>query len=101
MKTLLELADDYAKAYFMGRGDEQKSLLQAAIKRAEVAAMPWEQRCELCGYLHGHSIGCTNNPVDIALRCQQMPLTLSMKDQLRDEYRSGLDSPDNTPEEEE
>lgn len=24
-------------------------------------------RCELCGYQHGHAIGCTNNPVDMAL----------------------------------
>jgi hypothetical protein len=24
-------------------------------------------RCELCGYQHGHAIGCANNPVDIAL----------------------------------
>lgn len=25
------------------------------------------QRCSLCNYQHGHSIGCENNPVDIAL----------------------------------
>ena len=25
------------------------------------------QRCPLCNYQHGHSIGCENNPVDIAL----------------------------------
>lgn len=25
-------------------------------------------RCELCNYQHGHSIGCDNNPVDIALK---------------------------------
>jgi hypothetical protein len=25
------------------------------------------QRCPLCNYQHGHAIGCTNNPVDIAL----------------------------------
>jgi hypothetical protein len=25
-------------------------------------------RCELCGYQHGHAIGCANNPVDIALK---------------------------------
>ncbi len=30
-KTLLELADDYAKAYFMGRGEDARKLLQAAI----------------------------------------------------------------------
>jgi hypothetical protein len=23
--------------------------------------------CPLCGYQHGHAIGCENNPVDIAL----------------------------------
>ena len=30
-KTILELADDYAKAYFMGRGDDARKLLQATI----------------------------------------------------------------------
>lgn len=30
------------------------------------AAQP--ERCPLCSYEHGHSIGCPNNPVDIELR---------------------------------
>lgn len=25
-------------------------------------------RCDLCGYQHGHAIGCANNPVDITLK---------------------------------
>jgi hypothetical protein len=40
MKTILELADDYAKAYLMGRGEDARKLLQAAIINAEVAAIP-------------------------------------------------------------
>ena len=27
-----------------------------------------QKRCPLCRYDHGHSIGCDNNPVDIALK---------------------------------
>lgn len=34
--TILELADDYAKAYFIGRPEEARKLLQAAIMNAEV-----------------------------------------------------------------
>jgi len=36
--TLLELADQYAKEYFMGRGEDARKRLQAAIIHAEVAA---------------------------------------------------------------
>jgi len=32
------------------------------------AQEPVEQRCQLCKYEYGHSIGCENNPVDIALK---------------------------------
>ncbi len=35
-KTILEIADDYAKAYFMGRGEDARKLLQAAIIHNEV-----------------------------------------------------------------
>lgn len=27
-------------------------------------------RCPLCGYQHGHAIGCENNPLDIALKAR-------------------------------
>lgn len=37
-KTILELADDYAKAYFMGRGDDARKLLQAAIMNNDTNA---------------------------------------------------------------
>lgn len=37
----------------------------AAQKQAQE---PVEQRCQLCKYEYGHSIGCENNPVDIALK---------------------------------
>lgn len=36
--------------------------LRAAIAKAEGDA-----RCPLCGYQHGHAIGCKNNPVDKAI----------------------------------
>lgn len=36
--TILELADRYAKEYFMGRGEEAKKPLQAAIMAADTAA---------------------------------------------------------------
>jgi len=36
--TLLELADQYAKEYFMGRGEDARKRLQAAIIHSEVAA---------------------------------------------------------------
>lgn len=36
--TILELADRYAKELFMGRGDEARKQLQAAIMNAETAA---------------------------------------------------------------
>ena len=29
-------------------------------------------RCPLCNYQHGHQIGCTHNPVDIALRASPL-----------------------------
>lgn len=35
--TLLELADKYAKEYFMGRGDAARTRLQTAIINSEVA----------------------------------------------------------------
>lgn len=36
--TILELADRYAKEYFMGRQDEPRKQLQAAIMNSETAA---------------------------------------------------------------
>lgn len=41
--NLLQLADEYAKAYFMGRGDEARKRLQAAIIVAETEALKAEQ----------------------------------------------------------
>lgn len=36
--TLLELADTYARNYFMGRSDDSRKRLQAAIMTAETKA---------------------------------------------------------------
>lgn len=36
--TILELADDYAKAYFMGRPEDARKRLQAAVMNAETEA---------------------------------------------------------------
>ena len=36
--TLLQLADKYAKAYSMGRGEDARKRLQAAIMEAEINA---------------------------------------------------------------
>ena len=36
--TLLQLADRYAKAYFMGHGEDARKRLQAAIMEAETNA---------------------------------------------------------------
>jgi len=44
IKTILELADDYAKAYFMGRGEDARKLLQAAIINNETANELYFQR---------------------------------------------------------
>ena len=38
MTTILELADKYAKAYFMGNGDDARKRLHAAIINAETEA---------------------------------------------------------------
>lgn len=100
MKTLLELADDYAKAYFMGRGEEARRVLRAAIMEQDAAqhtalqkalarVTAWKEWADLAFQAH------PNLDIDI----EALPKTTS--DQLRDEYRSGLDSPDNTPEGEE
>lgn len=45
--TILELADVYAKAYFMGRGDDARKTLQAAIIRSETAAHEAEKNARL------------------------------------------------------
>lgn len=42
--TILELADLYAKAYFMGRGEDARKTLQAAIIRQETDAFQAELR---------------------------------------------------------
>ena len=44
--------------------------------RAELAK---PTRCALCGYQHGHQIGCANNPVDIALSEQAASAELAKK----------------------
>jgi hypothetical protein len=43
-----------------------------SVKRATPPAAP-VQRCALCNYQHGHTIGCKNNPVDIALAKAAQP----------------------------
>lgn len=42
--NLLQLADEYAKAYFMGRGDDARKRFQAAVIVAETAAFEAEQK---------------------------------------------------------
>lgn len=100
MKTLLELADDYAKAYFMGRGEEARKLLQAAIFDQDTAQYTLLQsaRAQILGLQAWRELAFTAHPnIDIDIEA----LVPATSDQLRDEYRSGLDSPDNTPEGEE
>ena len=38
-----------------------------AARAAIAEATGGDRRCQLCGYQHGHAIGCRNNPVDQAL----------------------------------
>lgn len=46
--------------------DEQWRRYRAAIS----GALGVDSRHKLCGYQHGHAIGCENNPVDIALKAR-------------------------------
>jgi len=69
-----------AAAITAGKGQAQEPVGINGLTEAETSASmsvmglskptqePVEQRCQLCKYEYGHSIGCENNPVDIALK---------------------------------
>jgi hypothetical protein len=95
MKTILELADDYAKAYFMGRGEEARKLLQAAIISQEILDHGKEIAAFRQGYLSGLD-GDDSMQIAVDMYFTRVPST---SDQLREEYASGLDSPDDTEKE--
>ena len=76
-KTILELADDYAKAYFMGRVEDERKALQAKVLWLETDAYLVEQLLDKLA----------------------SGLVPSTAEQLREEYKSGLDSIDKGEEE--
>ncbi len=49
-------------------GTGSVAILNGAADAIRANAPKLTKRCELCRYDHGHSIGCENNPVDIALK---------------------------------
>lgn len=48
--------------------DNRKELKAMCERWLRAVAEREVQRCDSCGYQHGHQIGCDQNPVDIALR---------------------------------
>ena len=66
-QALADLYRRVCKDGLQAHAEEVCSALRQALASApdanEIAA-----RCEVCNYQHGHQIGCTNNPMDIALK---------------------------------
>lgn len=57
-RRITDLAPTLGMARAVARAD-----LELDEARADGVPVP----CPLCGYQHGHAIGCANNPVDVAL----------------------------------
>lgn len=73
--TILELADEYAKAYFMGRPEEARKKLQAAVMTAEVEAHAAEKAARSQAFLDArYELGKGGAPEEIDARLRDLAL---------------------------